>query len=51
MSKANSPDINPAEPFPNTQGVVPELTFTGGSTLVGYGPYNERNRNIAFAKT
>jgi hypothetical protein len=30
--------------------VVPELTFTGGSTLVGYGPYNERNRNIAFSE-
>jgi hypothetical protein len=50
MSKSQSPDINPAEPFPNSQGVVPELTFTGGSTLVGYGPYNERNRNMAFSE-
>lgn len=49
MSKANSPDINPPEPFPNTQGVVPYLSFTGGSTLIGFGPYNERNRNIAFS--
>jgi len=50
LSKSQSPDINPTEPFPNTQGVLPELTFTGGSSLVGYGPYNERNRNIAFSE-
>jgi len=49
MAKANSPDINVPEPFANTQGVLPELTWTGGSTLVGYGPYHERNRNLAFA--
>ncbi len=51
MSKTNSPDINPPEPFANTQGVVPYLSFTGGSTLIGYGPYNERNRNIAFSES
>jgi hypothetical protein len=50
LTKANSPDINPPEPFANTQGVVPELTFTSGSAIVGYGPYHERNRNIAFAE-
>ena len=44
-AKANSPDINPAEPFPNTQGVVPNLSFTGGTGIVGYGPYHELNRN------
>ena len=44
-TKANSPDINPAEPFANTQGVVPNVTFTGGTSIVGYGPYNELNRN------
>ena len=44
-AKANAPDVNPAEPFPNTQGVVPNLTFTGGSTLNGYGPYNDYNYN------
>jgi hypothetical protein len=42
---ANSPDINPLEPFTNTQGVVPNLSFTGGSTLAGYGPFNDYNRN------
>jgi hypothetical protein len=45
-SKANSPDINPSEPFTNTQGVVPTITLTGGSSLIGYGPYNEFNRNF-----
>ncbi len=49
LSKSQSPDINPPEPFANTQGVVPYLSFTGGSTLIGYGPYNERNRNIAIS--
>ena len=44
-SKALDPDISPLLPFPNTQGVVPNLTFTGGSTLNGYGPYNDYNRN------
>jgi hypothetical protein len=33
------------QPFPNQTGVLPELTFTGGSALLGYGPYNEYNRN------
>jgi hypothetical protein len=47
-SKANDPDINPAEPFANTQGVTPELAFTSGSSLLGYGPYNEYNKNFAW---
>ena len=48
LSKSQSPDINPSEPFANTQGVVPELTFTGGSSLLGFGPYNEYNKNFAW---
>jgi len=32
-------------PYPNTTGVVPVLTFTGGTSLIGFGPYNEFNRN------
>jgi hypothetical protein len=48
MAKSNNPDINPAEPFANTQGIVPELTFTGGSSLLGYGPYNEYNKNFSW---
>jgi len=46
-AKANNPDINPIEPFANTQGVVPNLSFTGGTTLAGYGPYNDYNKNYA----
>ncbi len=48
MSKTQSPDINPTEPFTNTQGIVPELSFTGGSSLLGYGPYNEYNKNFTW---
>jgi hypothetical protein len=44
-NKADNPDINVPEPFQNTQGVIPELSFTGGSSVLGYGPYNEYNRN------
>ncbi len=44
-AKSNDPDINPKEPFTNTQGVVPNLSFTSGTTLAGYGPYNDYNRN------
>jgi Carboxypeptidase regulatory-like domain len=47
-AKTNDPDINPKEPFANTQGVVPNLSFTGGTTLAGYGPYNDYNRNYNF---
>ena len=48
LSKSLSPDINPSEPFANTQGIVPELTFTSGSSLLGFGPYNEYNKNFAW---
>ena len=44
-SKANSPDINPTEPFPNPEGVVPTLNLTSGTSIVGYGPYTDYNRN------
>jgi hypothetical protein len=44
-AKANSPDINPPEPYANTQGVIPTVTMTSGSSIVGYGPYNEFNKN------
>jgi hypothetical protein len=46
MAKSANPDINPAEPFANVNGVVPELTFNGGVPLIGYGPYNEYNKNF-----
>ena len=44
-AKVNAPDVNPTEPFTNTQGDIPRLTFTGGSNINGYGPYNDYNRN------
>jgi hypothetical protein len=47
-AKGNSPDINPAEPFANSQGVVPNVTLTSGTSIAGFGPYNERNRNYTF---
>ena len=46
--KASNPDINVPEPFANTQGVIPSVAFTGGSSIVGYGPYTEYNRNYTF---
>src|ERR1039458_8325437 len=47
-TKANSPDVNPAEPFPNTQGVIPTVAITSGTSILGYGPYHEQNRNYTF---
>ena len=44
-AKVNSPDINVPEPFANTQGVVPSLNFASGSSIAGFGPYDEYNRN------
>lgn len=41
----NNPDINPTTPFANQDGVVPNLSFTGGTSLTGTGPYNDYNRN------
>jgi hypothetical protein len=48
ISRANSPDINVPLPFTPTQTVVPTLSFTSGSSIAGYGPYNEANKNYAF---
>jgi hypothetical protein len=47
-AKANSPDINPTLAFPNTQGVVPTVAITGGTSIIGYGPYTEYNRNFTW---
>jgi len=46
--KANSPDVSPAEPFPNSQGVIPTVAITSGTSILGYGPYHELNRNYTF---
>ena len=42
---ANSPDIKPTLLYPSTLPRVPTLTFTGGTTIVTYGPYRDYNRN------
>ncbi|HUI56720.1 MAG TPA: carboxypeptidase-like regulatory domain-containing protein [Bryobacteraceae bacterium] len=44
-AKANSPDINVPEPFQNTQGVIPTISIQSGTGILGYGPYNEFNKN------
>ncbi|HWC98907.1 MAG TPA: TonB-dependent receptor [Candidatus Sulfopaludibacter sp.] len=46
-AKANSPDINPKEPFANPEGVVPSVTISSGSSANGAGPYSDYNRNYA----
>ena len=47
-AKINSPDIHPMEPFANPEGVIPSLTFTGGSSTNGAGPYTDYNRNYTW---
>ena len=47
-AKGNNPDINPTEPFPNPDGVVPNLTFTSGSSISGVGPYKDYNKNYSI---
>ncbi len=42
-----SPDIKPTLPFPVTLSLVPNLSFSGGSSIVGFGPYRDFNRNHA----
>ena len=32
----------------NTQGVIPNVAYTGGSTINGYGPYLDYNYNWNF---
>jgi outer membrane receptor protein involved in Fe transport len=45
MGLQNSPHIKPNLPFPVTLALAPTLSFTGGSTLAGFGPYRDYNRN------
>ncbi len=45
INSTYSPDIKTNLPFPVTLTQVPNLTFTGGTSLVGYGPYRDFNRN------
>ncbi|HVW11276.1 MAG TPA: carboxypeptidase-like regulatory domain-containing protein, partial [Bryobacteraceae bacterium] len=50
-AKANSPDINVPLPYPDPEGVIPTLSFTGGTSIAGFGPYNEYNKNWAWYDT
>ena len=47
-AKANNPGIDPTLAFPNTQGVIPTVSISGGSSLIGYGPYDEFNKNFTW---
>jgi len=40
-----SPDIKVTTPFPVTLAQVPSLAFTSGTSITGYGPYRDYNRN------
>ena len=40
-----SKDIKVNLPFPVTLSQVPSLVFTGGTSITGYGPYRDYNRN------
>ena len=40
-----SPDIKSTLPFAVTLNEVPNLAFTGGSSIAGFGPYRDYNRN------
>ncbi len=44
-NSASSPDIKTTLPFPVTLTLVPSLVFSGGSTIQGFGPYRDYNRN------
>jgi hypothetical protein len=48
---ANSPDINLKLPFAVQVGRVPTLSFGGISTLTGFGPYLDYNRNHTWFDT
>jgi hypothetical protein len=45
INSTTSPDIKPSLPFPVTLTEVPTLAFTGGTSITGYGPYRDYNRN------
>lgn len=47
-ASVNSPDINLKLPFPVTLGRIPTMNFGGVSTITGFGPYRDYNRNHAW---
>ncbi|MBI3207272.1 MAG: TonB-dependent receptor [Candidatus Solibacter usitatus] len=47
-SAANAPNINLKLPFPVTLGRVPTMNFGGVSSVTGFGPYRDFNRNHSW---
>lgn len=47
ISSVNSPDIHVTEPTTPFPGRVPNLTFTSGSSITGFGPYLDYNRDYS----
>lgn len=45
INSSASPDIKTNLPFPVTLSQVPTLAFSQGSSITGYGPYRDYNRN------
>ncbi|HEY3129901.1 MAG TPA: TonB-dependent receptor, partial [Acidobacteriota bacterium] len=45
ISSNRSPDIRVGLPYPSTLGRVPGLSITGLSSITGFGPYDDFNRN------
>ena len=45
VNSSLSPDIKPTLPFAVTLGRVPSLSFASGTSITGYGPYRDFNRN------
>jgi hypothetical protein len=45
IARSASPNINPTLPYTPTLARVPTVTMTGLSSLTGFGPYRDYNRN------
>jgi Carboxypeptidase regulatory-like domain len=45
INSSASPDIKTNLPFPVTLSQVPTLAFTSGTSITGFGPYRDYNRN------
>lgn len=45
MARENSPDVNPTLPYTSLLNRIPSITFTGGTSLTSYGPYNDYSRD------
>ncbi len=48
INSANSPDVKTALPFTSTLSQIPTLAFSGGTSITGYGPYRDYNRNYNY---